>query len=342
MRVQVATSKPHHSFKITRLRMRLGDMASRIVNTNHGIRGFAFCPINLLALLVGNLSSAEPVTSTNQRFEFHDDIQALVQSLPDSFHHDQKLAPILAAFISGYPKALQALEIRRDQRLLMCLAGQKFIYDDGLTKTFEQRLDNPDIKDMFYQTYPLANPTDRLPRDFDPGRYRVDRFFMALYGDSESAVVRNCVVVDFCGNSVRFNIRYGAADALRAVSADLISLLAQKPELRSYVDKLAGTFNWRKVAGTKRLSNHSFATAIDLNLKKAAYWRWQSPTQFEKFSRKNWPTAIIETFERHGFIWGGKWSHFDTMHFEYRPEIIAYAKGIAAQLQTKDVSTIKH
>jgi D-alanyl-D-alanine carboxypeptidase len=31
-------------------------------------------------------------------------------------------------------------------------------------------------------------------------------------------------------------------------------------------------------------------------------------------------------FERAGFIWGGKWYHFDTFHFEYRPEIIALAK----------------
>jgi hypothetical protein len=28
-------------------------------------------------------------------------------------------------------------------------------------------------------------------------------------------------------------------------------------------------------------------------------------------------------FEKHGFVCGGKWYHFDTMHFEYRPEIIA-------------------
>jgi hypothetical protein len=68
-----------------------------------------------------------------------------------------------------------------DQRLLVCLAGQKFIYDDGMTKTFEERLDHPDIKDMFYQTYPLANPTDRLPKDFDPGRCRVEALFMTLW-----------------------------------------------------------------------------------------------------------------------------------------------------------------
>jgi hypothetical protein len=26
------------------------------------------------------------------------------------------------------------------------------------------------------------------------------------------------------------------------------------------------------------------------------------------------------------FIWGGKWYHHDTMHFEYRPEIVRAAK----------------
>ena len=35
---------------------------------------------------------------------------------------------------------------------------------------------------------------------------------------------------------------------------------------------------------------------------------------------------VVEVFEKHGFIWGGKWYHYDTMHFEYRPEIIALAR----------------
>jgi len=33
-------------------------------------------------------------------------------------------------------------------------------------------------------------------------------------------------------------------------------------------------------------------------------------------------SEIIDIFERRGFIWGGKWSHYDTMHFEYRPELL--------------------
>jgi hypothetical protein len=44
------------------------------------------------------------------------------------------------------------------------------------------------------------------------------------------------------------------------------------------------------------------------------------------FSRLDFPQPIIEAFERHQFIWGGKWYHFDTMHFEYRPGLFAYAR----------------
>ncbi|WP_372236783.1 M15 family metallopeptidase [Campylobacter pinnipediorum] len=30
---------------------------------------------------------------------------------------------------------------------------------------------------------------------------------------------------------------------------------------------------------------------------------------------------MVDVFEKNGFIWGGRWKHFDTMHFEYRPEL---------------------
>jgi D-alanyl-D-alanine carboxypeptidase len=42
--------------------------------------------------------------------------------------------------------------------------------------------------------------------------------------------------------------------------------------------------------------------------------------------RNEIPLEIVHIFEKHGFIWGGKWYHYDTMHFEYRPEIIATAR----------------
>jgi D-alanyl-D-alanine carboxypeptidase-like protein len=32
------------------------------------------------------------------------------------------------------------------------------------------------------------------------------------------------------------------------------------------------------------------------------------------------PREIVDIFARHGFIWGGKRRHYDTMHFESRPD----------------------
>jgi hypothetical protein len=38
------------------------------------------------------------------------------------------------------------------------------------------------------------------------------------------------------------------------------------------------------------------------------------------------PLPFVRAFEQEGFIWGGKWFFFDTIHFEYRPEILILAR----------------
>jgi len=43
----------------------------------------------------------------------------------------------------------------------------------------------------------------------------------------------------------------------------------------------------------------------------------------------------VEIFENNNFIWGGKWSHFDILHFEYRPEIILKARYFAGSVDLK-------
>jgi hypothetical protein len=32
-------------------------------------------------------------------------------------------------------------------------------------------------------------------------------------------------------------------------------------------------------------------------------------------------------------VWGGKWAHFDMIHFEYRPEIVLYNRLAATAQQ---------
>ena len=49
--------------------------------------------------------------------------------------------------------------------------------------------------------------------------------------------------------------------------------------------------------------------------------RWR-PHHGPILYRNRMPEEIVTIFEKHGFIWGGKWYHFDTMHFEFRPELL--------------------
>jgi hypothetical protein len=75
--------------------------------------------------------------------------------------------------------------------------GDPIPYDDGKEKTFDQKLEDPDLEDTFSQVYPLTNPTDRVPENFDPGRFRNEPMFLALYGASESACARGLHVGGF-------------------------------------------------------------------------------------------------------------------------------------------------
>jgi hypothetical protein len=84
---------------------------------------------------------------------------------------------------------------------------------------------------------------------------------------------------------------------------------------------LGGGFNWRPIAGTESLSAHSFGIAIDLNPDLGGYWKWDKGDASDMKRRIDYPAEIISIFEKHGFVWGGKWYHFDLMHFEYRPEL---------------------
>ena len=68
---------------------------------------------------------------------------------------------------------------------------------------------------------------------------------------------------------------------------------------------------------------------IDIGGNYKTYWQWARPGAKETDKvpyRNKMPHEIVEIFEKHGFIWGGRWYHYDTMHFEYRPEILLMEK----------------
>ena len=86
------------------------------------------------------------------------------------------------------------------------------------------------------------------------------------------------------------------------------------------------------IAGTTRLSVHAFGIAVDINPQYGGYWQYGLPHAMREEQvrqkkiplvyKNRIPSEIVKVFEKHGFIWGGNWYHFDGMHFEYRPEFL--------------------
>jgi D-alanyl-D-alanine carboxypeptidase len=188
-------------------------------------------------------------------------------------------------------------------------------------KTFEQRLDQADLVDQLSIPYPTGCPARTPAVNEDPGRLRFDPFFAAMYGNSAKSITKNLTTIKWFGRNIQVSTVNGVDKALAAVAADLAVLIAKQPDLRKYVTPTAGTYNFRTIAGTKRLSMHAYGIAIDLNTAYSDYWRWNGKGTPPVY-RNRIPCEIGEAFERHGFIWGAKWYHYDSMHFEYRPELL--------------------
>ncbi len=230
--------------------------------------------------------------------------------------------PGLRCLLAAYPQTLCGAT---DTALRLC-DGTQLPWDDGRDRgAGEGSLDEADLRDQMAQAYPLGRERGVPPaRGADPGRARHTPLFTAMYGATRAAVRAQTRVVRWLPKSadvaLRFSTTNGAAAALEAVSGELERL---PPGIRRHAEKPAGTFVWRNIRGTKRPSVHSFAIAIDLDVAGSDYWRWARADADGLLRWRNrFPWEIVEVFERHGFIWGGKWYHFDTMHFEYRPELL--------------------
>ncbi len=94
---------------------------------------------------------------------------------------------------------------------------------------------------------------------------------------------------------------------------------------KSMEDNNTSAFNYRFIAGTKRLSNHSFGRAIDINpvYNPVDYLDGRnSPTNGVRdttragtFTHDN---EIVKYFKENGFRWGGDWTSLkDWHHFDY-------------------------
>lgn len=231
-------------------------------------------------------------------------------------HREQTVIPAGAqALMDQYPTFIKGYS----ENHLLLADGTTLIYDDQQEKTYIERMDQADVEDMFTQPY---DTSIWLPsRNYDPGRIRNEALLKYMYGQNEQEVRKHLVRVKWFNQQLLFTNINGASDSLQAVAKELSQLPASYHKYFSN----SSTFYWRTVRGSNRLSAHSFGIAIDICIKFSDYWRWKNPGKSETDPityMNRIPKEIIQIFEKHGFISGARWYHFDTMHFEFRPDLL--------------------
>ncbi|MFW5807441.1 MAG: M15 family metallopeptidase [Spirochaetota bacterium] len=220
-------------------------------------------------------------------------------------------------FVRAYPHTVASVHDNR-----VCLKnGDCFVYDDGKQKSFKEKLTNSDIEDMLAQEYP--DTFTPPPFNHDPGRFRNIPFMNAMYGASPEEVEKNLTTITWLPGISGRKLAVTTVNDVHLHLSRVSDELARLPkEYHTYIDDPAGTYVYRTIAGTETLSTHAYGIAVDINVKTSNYWLWDGQTTGTVQYKNSVPHRIVEIFEKHGFIWGGKWYHYDTMHFEYRPELL--------------------
>lgn len=259
------------------------------------------------------------------------------------------------AMAEAYPSRITETAVR-DGEWALSMDGVWYVWANGRLLPESERENWEEyagVRFYNYQLGPLVLPEIRpeqaerfrgiREQRAQDTRMRFNRFLDALYQIStQSEADRLMVRISFLDLTTR--VHPLLVEPLARIETRIREAAASDPETAEFVRGLAqaAAYNWRNISGTVRRSYHSYGVAMDLVPKsynrKQAYWQWADDAGISEWwsipLEDRWPVpqSVIDAFEENGFIWGGKWSLFDNIHFEYRPEaiVMAYAR-IAAE-----------
>jgi D-alanyl-D-alanine carboxypeptidase len=233
--------------------------------------------------------------------------------------------PALDVLVESYPDHL----VSHDDNSITWRDGTVMpVGDEAKGLNFEELLKGPSILSQFAIPYPLGSGLKVPQLNEDPGRIRYEPFFTKMYGDCRKGDVEKRLkpvawLPRYGGGTLMATSVNSVADRLSEVSRELEML---PKAMMKYLIPSAGIYNCRAITETDRTSVHSYGAAIDINDRYSDYWVWTKKKKGQFTWVNRIPLEIVHIFEQHGFIWGGKWYHFDTMHFEYRPEMTRLAE----------------
>jgi hypothetical protein len=239
--------------------------------------------------------------------------------------------PRVRAFLEAYRPYIDSVSYH-DGDIVFSMGGRAIHFEDGrlLDST---RLDRRGSCDPLFYRYPLE-PLTEPPEVAEEFPMSCRDAIESLWGSTETEVRRHTGGVRFLNR--RMIVNDILIEPLAAVEQDLAELGTRDVAVADWIRAIQITYSFifRDISATDTGSYHAWGLAFDLVPTsydgKHVYWRWS-----RAMDRQGWqsipigdrwspPDAAIEVFERHGFVWGGKWGYFDMIHFEYRPEILIY------------------
>jgi peptidoglycan L-alanyl-D-glutamate endopeptidase CwlK len=224
-------------------------------------------------------------------------------------------------YVEGYPDLVASA----DEHHLLLKDGTKFPYHTQAPKsTWDEKINHSDLSTQLEQHYDAGGFDTPPPYLHSPGRLRYQPFFQALYGKDKKAIEKNLVTIEWPTLKGKTKLQVSKVDGVNKKLYSIGQEIARLPKADRIWAEGAATYCYRVIKDTDRLSMHSYGIAIDLAPNTTQYWKDEAPNETDKIGYKNtMPLSIVRIFEKHGFIWGGRWYHYDTMHFEYRPELLA-------------------
>lgn len=251
---------------------------------------------------------------------------------------------VMKALGAAYPDRIERVEFR-DRDWAVLVQGRWFYYAQGRLLPEELRNQAEAYDPLPFYHYPAELPPWEEPdaeaaerfqaysrrRQANPPR-RSHHFYDALWqAGSQEEAYRRVKSMRFLNRSVL--VHYSIMEELALVEARLVEEAKTDAQIREWIGNIntAAAWNWRNVAQTASRSFHAYGTALDLLPAQPrtyhTYWLWTMERRPQWWTvpyaeRLHPPSGVIKAFEAYGFIWGGKWLFFDTMHFEYRPEIL--------------------
>jgi len=251
---------------------------------------------------------------------------------------------VMKALFSAYPKQIERVEQRNGDWALL-LRGTWYYYADGKILPENLLADAAKINPQPFYNYQKELPPWKKPTAEEAARYnemtinrnknplrRSPHFFDALWRiNNREESYQRVKTIRFLGKPV--NVHYLIMESLALVEEQVFAAAKTDPKVQAWISGIntLGGWTWRDIAQTQSRSFHAYGLAVDILPKsyggKETYWLWASQKNSDWWNvsyngRYHPPAAVIKAFETYGFVWGGKWLFFDTMHFEYRPEIL--------------------